>query len=330
MTRLTDIDFATLKMSFPADYIANEAFNKAVCDYFLEVFRHIEQSEKSMLLKLGIVKKSISCTNLVVALFERNDFKLFEGFLKVGALDQYFFLKLPLIRVSSENSAIVCGEIVVIALRASNRDDSFFREYRKKFYEIVSDYLYYLIRLILSSYSLPTERSVTSNHLKVGSSDQLSKVIGRHNVLLVEVLQYGVKWDKSYKRDFIANVNEMVWEITMDWFFTYAYSLFRSSNTQYANTYIGLIKELFINATKADLCTILCRSNFFGKLTDKLADIDKHKDMLKLNNQNLLLVFIRKLVGEIKFAVSVRDDIRDVKDSLHNLQNHQAFINLVG
>ena len=83
-TSLTDIDHATLKMSFPNDYIANEAYNKAVCDYFLEIFRHLEQSEKNMLLKLKVVRKNVNCTNLVIALFERNDFKLFESFLKVS------------------------------------------------------------------------------------------------------------------------------------------------------------------------------------------------------------------------------------------------------
>lgn len=133
---------------------------------------------------------------------------------------QYFYLKLPLVRLSSDNSAVTCGEIVLVALKNSCRDDSFFREYRKKFYEIVCEYVYYLTRLIITSYSLPTERQTAS--LKVATRlTQTNKVVGRHNVMLVEVLGFGVKWDGKYGRGFIANVNEMVWEITLDWFFTY-------------------------------------------------------------------------------------------------------------
>lgn len=83
---LTDIDAATLKMNFPSDYVANETYNKAVCDYFLEIFRHIESSERSLLLKLKVIKKSIQCTSLIASLFERNDFRLFESILKVATL----------------------------------------------------------------------------------------------------------------------------------------------------------------------------------------------------------------------------------------------------
>lgn len=142
-------------------------------------------------------------------------------FSKYVSSDKYFYLKLPLIRISSENSAMICGEIVSIVLKMSNRDDSFFREYRKKLYEILDAYVYYLVRLILSSYSLPTERHVTSSNLKVKNLYKLSKVVGRHNILLLEILSFGVKWDKVYRRGFIENINEMVWEITMDWFFNY-------------------------------------------------------------------------------------------------------------
>ena len=74
-------------MSFPSDYVTNEVYNKAVCDYYLEIFKHLEISERSILSKLGIIKRSINCTNLIMALFERNDFKLFESFLKVSNLN---------------------------------------------------------------------------------------------------------------------------------------------------------------------------------------------------------------------------------------------------
>jgi hypothetical protein len=47
-------------------------------------------------------------------------------------------------------------------------------------------------------------------------------VLGRHNLYLVEILSFAVKWDSQYRRGFIASVCEFVWEIAMDWFFTYA------------------------------------------------------------------------------------------------------------
>lgn len=69
--------------------------------------------------------------------------------------------------MNSDNSSLLCGEIVVMALQAANDRHSFMREYRKKFYEIVADNGYHLMRLIISSYTVPIDKPVTSSNLQV-------------------------------------------------------------------------------------------------------------------------------------------------------------------
>lgn len=72
-----------MKLTFPGDYVSNEGYRYAVCYYFREIFKHLQQSENNMLVHLGVTKKNINCDNLMMALFERNDFELFTGFIEV-------------------------------------------------------------------------------------------------------------------------------------------------------------------------------------------------------------------------------------------------------
>lgn len=99
---------------------------------------------------------------------------------------------------------------------------------------------------------------------------------------------------------------------------------------QYANCYIRLVCNLFGSASRPDLLTILCRSNFFGKLSDKVSALDKKKQTLRANNQDLILVFLRKLFLDLKQVVCQRPDLVDVADSLYNLQNNAPFVGLFG
>lgn len=169
LTSLTDIDHLSNSMVFPSDYLKNEKFNYSVLEYFKEIFKHIEQTENNLLVHLKVTKKNINCSNLLIALFERNDFQLFEGFIKVALDNKYFYLRVPAVRINLDNSAMLCGEIVCIILKLANVEGSFMREYRKKIYEIINDQIYHLIRLIMSSYTVPIDKSIQSSNLTVSS-----------------------------------------------------------------------------------------------------------------------------------------------------------------
>ena len=108
-------------MIFPKDYIQNEKFNNSVCSIFLEIVKQIECSEFSILSKLGVHKRTMSYTNLVTTLLERNDFRLFS------MLVRYFLLKLPMIKISTDNSAMICGDIITRLLSLSLKEKSFLK-----------------------------------------------------------------------------------------------------------------------------------------------------------------------------------------------------------
>ena len=210
---LYDIDTRIQKMVFPRDFLANERQNLSICEYILEILKSIQQCESNLLSKLNIVKKSFSCSSLIGCLFERNDFKMFEMIVK------YFFLKFPLVKVSNYNSAMLCGEIISLVLKESENVKSFFSQYKRKFYMLIGDHILYLMKLIITSYTNINEVTVTSSHMK------LNKVIGRHNIILIQLLHYVVKYERIFQKDYLKLVSEYAWEITLDWFFTYGYEL---------------------------------------------------------------------------------------------------------
>lgn len=106
--------------------------------------------------------------------------------------------------------------------------------------------------------------------------------------------------------------------------------IYSSNNVQYANCYIGLVCNLCRSASKADLMNILCRSSFFVKISDKIAQLEKKKHGLKANNQDLLKIFIRKLLLDMKQILSTRNDLSDIAESLFNLQSNPPFVSLLG
>lgn len=193
-------------MAYPRDYLDNEKFNIGACEYFLEVFRFLQTAEKSMLLKLKVLKRQANYTGLVTTLFERNDFQLIEMIVK------HFLLRLPLVKLRPLNSATVCGEIVSIVVGLCSREDSFFREYRKKLYSILAENLPFVCRLIISSFTLNSDPGTQPR----------PRPLPLYCTLLVELVAFVVRWDSLYKGRCIAVVCETVWDIALEWFFLHA------------------------------------------------------------------------------------------------------------
>ena len=98
----------------------------------------------------------------------------------------------------------------------------------------------------------------------------------------------------------------------------------------YSNVYVGLATDMFASCSKRDLMSIICKINFFSKLTTKLEELERKKTDLKTNNQDLQLVFIKKLITSIKTIIDQRPELSELKESLGNMQNYSAFTNLLG
>ncbi len=193
-------------MAYPRDYLDNEKFNLGVCEFFLEVFRFLQSAEKSMLLKLKVLKRLTNYTVLVTTLFERNDFQLIEMILK------HFLLRLPLVKLRPVNSSVLCGEIVSVVVGLCHREDSFFREYRKKLYQILAEHLPFVCRLIVSSFTLHSDPSTRSK----------PKPLPAYCSQLFELVAFVVRWDSCYKGRAIGVVCETVWDVALEWFFLHA------------------------------------------------------------------------------------------------------------
>lgn len=159
---LTELDSLSTKMSFPQDYQAFERLNKRICEFFLETLKRLLDLENSILLKLGVIRRSISPSNMLMALFERNDFVLIENILV------YFLLKFPLTTLTKDSSVHVCGEILSLVLKTCSQDNSFLRQYRKKIHSLVNKHIFYTMKLIFTCVTRLDESSViTSSNLKV-------------------------------------------------------------------------------------------------------------------------------------------------------------------
>lgn len=78
---------------------------------------------------------------------------------------------MPLVKINTDNSSLLCGDIISMILKSASSNRSFMREYRKKLYEILAENSLHLARLIISSYTSPVDRSITSSNMKVGRHD---------------------------------------------------------------------------------------------------------------------------------------------------------------
>ena len=224
---LTEFDRTSAQMSFPQDYTEGEHHSLPTCEFLLEILKCTQAAESAFLTKLKVSKKTHSPLQLCVTLFERNDFSVFQSIL----LHCYAYF--PLIKVSAHNSAIVAGEFICLCLKLSEIETSFLKQYRRKFHAILVENFSYLQRLIITSFTLPKDGPMSSGvqpaAVPVGAGSvpaagslaaQLPKS-GKHQVILMKLLAYILRWEGTFQRKVYPQLSEFVWEICLEWFYAY-------------------------------------------------------------------------------------------------------------
>ena len=83
LIRKTDVDSLLETMKFPQDFVKDEATNIAIATYFRELFWQIKLAEDSKVCKARDPSTVLPALQLITALFESNDFEVFEFLIKV-------------------------------------------------------------------------------------------------------------------------------------------------------------------------------------------------------------------------------------------------------
>lgn len=74
-------------MKFPEDFTAGEGISMGIATFFKDVFMQIKLAEASKIFKARDQQTVLETVHLISALFESNDFELFDNLLKVALVD---------------------------------------------------------------------------------------------------------------------------------------------------------------------------------------------------------------------------------------------------
>ncbi len=90
------------------------------------------------------------------------------------------------------------------------------------------------------------------------------------------------------------------------------------------------MRSVFAAEAANDVYTVICKTNLFFRLLDRLQHLERHRHALSRNAFEASLLSIRRLLVCLKDLLRARSDLKSLSDSLAAMQTNAAFVELIG
>ena len=91
-----------------------------------------------------------------------------------------------------------------------------------------------------------------------------------------------------------------------------------------------LIAGVFAADSPNDVLAVICKTNLFFRLLERLQHLERHRHTLRRDVSEASLLAVKRLLTCLKDKLRARPDMRSLYDSLTAMQANSSFLELIG
>lgn len=121
---------------------------------------------------------------------------------------------MPLVLVSAENSALICGDIVLDVIDMVGYKHSFMKNYRKKVALLIDKYSSFIIRIVMNLHTMHKE----SGQIFQAARVRIRRKMTREKLIIIKIITFLMSCVKEVPK---LNFQNMLSEAPIDVLFTW-------------------------------------------------------------------------------------------------------------